>query len=102
MDEKDLKQIGELFQHHMGILTEDFQHKLDLVIEGQQMLAEKLEATRSELTNEIQKVDQRLTLVEARLAAKIEAVAADLTVHRKDTEAHQGVYRVKENVDAYP
>ena len=108
MDDKDLKQIGELFKHHIGILSEDCQHKLDLVVEGQQMLNEKLEATRVELSNEIRKVDQRLTLVEARLdkkiteveaglAAKIDSVAADLAAHRKDTEAHHGVYRVKES-----
>lgn len=121
MDEKDLKQIGALFKHHIGILSEDFQHKLDLVIEGQQMLNEKVEATRVDLSNEIQKVDHRLTLVEARLgkritevetrldnkiaavesllAVKIDSVAADLSAHRKDTEAHQGVYLVKESCE---
>jgi cytochrome c556 len=96
MDGKDLKQIEGLFKHHVGILAEDFQHKLDIVVEGQQMLAEKLEATRIELKEEIQKVDNRLTSVEARLVKKIDAVAADLSAHRKDTEAHHGVYRVKE------
>jgi cytochrome c556 len=96
MDGKDLKQIEGLFKQHVGILAEDFQHKLDIVVEGQQMLAEKLEATRIELKEEIQKVDNRLTSVEARLVKKIDAVAADLSAHRKDTEAHHGVYRVKE------
>ena len=107
MDGKDLKQIEGLFKHHVGILSEDFQHKLDIVVEGQQMLAEKLDATRIELKEEIQKVDQRLTVVEARLETKIDALdeklskkidaaAADLSAHRKDTEAHHGVYRVKE------
>ena len=103
MDEKDLRAIETLlenqtaqFQGYLGIVEENFQHKLDLVVEGQQMLAEKLEATRVELKEEIQKVDKRLTVVEARLEKKIDAVAADISAHRKDTEAHHGVYRVKE------
>jgi hypothetical protein len=103
MDEKDLRAIETLFekqtaqfQGYLGIVGENFQHKLDLVVEGQQMLADKLEATRVELKEEIQKVDARLTVVEARLEKKIDAVAADISAHRKDTEAHHGVYRVKE------
>jgi outer membrane murein-binding lipoprotein Lpp len=30
------------------------------------------------------------------LAAKVDAVAADIKAHRADTEAHYPVYRVKE------
>ena len=30
---------------HIGIMSADFQHKLDIVVEGQQMVAEKLEFT---------------------------------------------------------
>ncbi len=96
MDNDSIKRIEELFKHHIGVLSEDFQHKLDLVVEGQQMLAEKLELTGTELKDEIRKVDQRLTMVEARLEQKIDAVAAELSAHRADTEAHHGMYRVKE------
>jgi hypothetical protein len=31
------------------------------------------------------------------LAKKIDSVAVDLSAHRSDTEAHHGVYRVKES-----
>lgn len=31
---------NEDFKHHVGILTEDFQHKLQIVAEGHQMLSE--------------------------------------------------------------
>jgi len=34
--------------------------------------------------------------VEAQLEKKIDAVASDLTAHRRDTEAHSSVYKVKE------
>ncbi|QSV44849.1 hypothetical protein [Geobacter benzoatilyticus] len=96
MDNDSIERIEELFKHHIGVLSEDFQHKLDLVVEGQQMLAEKLELTGTELKDEIRKVDQRLTMVEAQLEQKIDAVAAELSAHRADTEAHHGMYRVKE------
>ena len=92
MDEKDLKAIESLlekqttqFQRYLGIVEENFQHKLDLVVEGQQMLAERMDRMEVELKQEICKVDQR-----------VNAVAVDLSAHRKDTEAHHGVYRVKE------
>ncbi len=89
MDDKDLKQIGELFKHHIGILSEDFQHKLDLVVEGQQMLAERMERMEGRMDSLETKVD--------RLEVRLDAVATDLTAHRKDTEAHHGVCRVKES-----
>jgi hypothetical protein len=44
----------------MSIQREDSQHKLDLVVEGQQALVEKLETTGAELKSEIAKVDQRV------------------------------------------
>ena len=92
MDEKDLIAIETLlekqtaqFQGYLGIVEENFQHRLDLVVEGQQMLAERMDRMEIELKQEIRKVDQRVT-----------AVAADISAHRKDTEAHHGVYMVKE------
>jgi hypothetical protein len=93
MDEKQLvsmltnfkEEIIEAFDHRIGIVEENVQHKLDLVVEGQQMLAERMDRMEVELKQEIGNVDQRVT-----------AVAANLSAHRKDTEAHHGVYRVKE------
>ena len=119
MEEKDLKQIEammtrvvgrfrsetvEAFDQRIGVLEESFQHKLDLVVEGQQLLAEKLEATRTELKTDIAKVDHRLTVGEARfdqrfdgLEKKLDHVAADLQEHRADTEAHRKGWRVRED-----
>jgi chaperonin cofactor prefoldin len=52
------------------------------------------------LNDKIDDVDQRLTAkideVDRRLGDKIDAVAADLRAHREDTEAHRGIYQVKE------
>ena len=83
---RKLDQQSEDFQRWLGVQGDDFQHKLNLVVEGQQMLAERMDRAEVEIKEEIRKVDQRVT-----------AVAADLSAHRKDTEAHGTVYRVKES-----
>ena len=72
------KEIKEDFRLQIGILSEDFQHKLQLVAEGHQMLSEKMGRMRDELGN------------------KIDTVAADLTAHRSDTEGHKRGYMVSE------
>ena len=97
MDADDLKKIEVIFQrnaeamserfertvsHQMGVLSEDFQHKLDIVVEGHQMLSEKID---------------RLEVSMDSLETKVGSVAADLSAHRADTEAHHGVYRVRES-----
>ncbi len=84
MNGDDIKRIEEMFKHHMGMMSEDFQHKLDIVVEGHQMLAEKID---------------RLEVRMDRLETKVDGVATDLAAHRTDTEAHHGVYRVKESGD---
>ncbi len=84
--------ISEDFQrkieHQTGIISEDFQHKLDIVVEGHQMLSEKIDRVESSLGGRLDRVEK-----------KVDAVAADLSAHRKDTEAHGPVYRVKESGD---
>lgn len=84
MTENEIEKIEEIFKHQLGIFTEDVQHKFDLVIEGQQMLAEQTDRMGSELKSDIDRVDRRVT-----------GVAADLSGHRRDTEVHRG-YGVRE------
>ena len=60
-------------------MSENFDHKLALVAEGHQILSEKLEQ------------------VESSLVLKIDRVTTEITAHRADTEAHHGVYLVKES-----
>ena len=93
MEADDIKKIEEIFKqqigHHIGIMSEDFQHKLDIVIEGHQMLSDKID-----------RLDGRMDGLEGRLdrvESKVDAVAADISAHRADTETHHGVYRVKES-----
>jgi hypothetical protein len=95
MEDDDFKKIEDMFRHHMGIMSEDFQHKLDIVVEGHQMLGEKIDRVEDRL----ERVEVRLDRVEVRLdrvEGKVDALAADLSSHRADTEAHHGVYRVGE------
>jgi hypothetical protein len=86
MDDKDkcfieglfIKQT-EQFQQYIGVFAENFDHKLAIDAEGHQMLSDKLER------------------VESGLGLKIDKIAAEVAAHRADTEAHHGVYRVKED-----
>jgi|GEM_PF-2297696 len=68
----------EQFQRYVSAIAGNFDHKLGLIAEGHQMISDKLDR------------------VESRLEKKLDALAVDLAVHRADTEAHHGIYRVKE------
>ena len=110
---------------HLEILLEDIRGKFDLVLEGHDALHKEIRDTREELCEKInlvdfkvetlnqkidgvrdglnQKIDgvrddlnQKIDGVRDELGQKIDAVAADLTAHRRDTEAHPSVYKVKE------
>ena len=88
---------------HLEILLEDIREKFDLVLEGHGALREEIRNTREELSEKISAVDfkveilnQKVDGVRDELGKKIDAVAADLTAHRRDTEAHSPVYKVKE------
>jgi hypothetical protein len=77
--------LGQTLARHFGAFEESINHKLDLLAEGHTMLAEKVE-----------RVEARIDQVEAQLTRKIDAVAADLADHRRDTEAHRKGWRVGE------
>jgi hypothetical protein len=86
MTESEMKAISGMVAREIGVLMEDVQHKFDIVVEGHQMLSEKVDQVEGTLTKKIDEVSRR-----------IDAVAANLSAHRADTEAHHGVYRVKES-----
>ncbi|WP_321391954.1 hypothetical protein [uncultured Desulfuromusa sp.] len=74
------------FQHHLSAVAESFDHKLGLIADGHEVLRNEIRETRTELKQEIELCN-----------FKIDAVAGELKAHRADTEAHHGVYRVKES-----
>ena len=86
------EEIKEEFRHQIGIQSENFQHKLDIVVEGHQMLAEKLDRVETRLDTRMDCLEHKIDTV----AAKLDTVATDLKAHRNDTEVHKKVYKVKE------
>ena len=72
------KEIKDDFRRQTGILAEEFAHKIQLVAEGHQMLSEKLDRVKTELEDKIDRVEK-----------KVDVVAADLAAHRTDTEGHK-------------
>jgi outer membrane murein-binding lipoprotein Lpp len=106
---------GEIMKkENLEVILEDMNTKFSLILESH-------EALRSEIIQLTQKTDERFDLVafeirtlnqkidgvdqkldkkidglDLKLSKKLDALSADLSAHRADTEAHHGVYRVKE------
>ena len=109
------EEVKAEFRHQIGIQSEHFQHKLDIVAKGHEVLRQEIRDTREGLSEKIkfvdfkvevlnQKIDgvrddlsQKINGVGDDLSRKIDAVAADLKAHRADTEVHKKVYKVKED-----
>jgi cytochrome c556 len=119
--------MGEAMEkEHLEIILENIDKKFDIVIEGYSTLDrkiddlaqktterfdlvdfkidtlnQKIDAVDERLSNKIDAVEEKLTnkidAVESKLGNKIDSAAADLKAHRQDTEAHHGMYRVKES-----
>jgi hypothetical protein len=90
-------------KEHLEILLEDIRGKFDLVLEGHEVLRKEIREVRDESNAKheqtaflLKALNDKVDGVENRLSAKIDAVAGDLAAHRKDTEAHGAVWRVKE------
>ena len=88
---------------HLEILLEDIRGKFDLVLEGHDVLHKEIRDTREELCEKINLVDfkvgalnRKIGDVETSLSQKIDGVAENLAAHRRDTEAHPTIYKVKE------
>ena len=91
------EEVKTEFRHQIGIQSEHVQHKLDIVVEGHEVLRKEIKDTREELCEKIKLVDFKLETMNETLNEKIDAVAADLSAHRVDTEVHKKVYKVKED-----
>ena len=89
-------EIKDEFHHQLGIQTENFQHKLDIVVEGHQMLVEKINHVEVRLDQRMDGLERKICEVHVSLSKEIKGVAADLKEHRTDTEVHKKIYKVKE------
>jgi hypothetical protein len=90
-------------QDHLEILLEEMNSKFTLVLEGHSALHKVIQDSRQEFSEKldlvnfkIEVLNDKIDAVETRLIDKIDAVADDLAAHRADTEAHHGLYLVKE------
>lgn len=84
---------------HLEILLEDIRGKFDLVLESHAALDRKIDNRFDELNEKIEHnsfmigaLNKKIDAVDERLSNKMDAVSADLSAHRADTEAHHGVY----------
>ena len=91
-------------KEYLEMLLENMDSKFDLVLEGQESLRKEMHGIRDELAEKIEnnsfKIDVLNTKIEGvdeKLSKKIDGVASDLKAHRVDTEAHRGVYGVRED-----
>ena len=76
--------------------------KLSKKIDGvEEKLTKKIDGVEEKLSRKIDGVEEKLSRkidgVEEKLGKKIDGVAADLKAHRLDTEAHHGMYGVRED-----
>ncbi len=103
-----------MLKDNLEILLEDIRSKFDRVLEGHEVLRSeirelgrktderfdlvdlKIETLNKKIDAVEERLNKKIDDVDEKLGRKIDAVAADLSAHRADTEAHHGVYRVKE------
>ena len=90
-------------KEYLEMLLENMDSKFDLVLQGQESLRKEMHGIRDELAEKIEnnsfKIDtlnKKIDGVEMKLGKKIDGVAAELKAHRADTEAHRGVYGVRQ------
>jgi hypothetical protein len=102
-------------KENLEVILEDINSKFNLVLEGHEVLRSeirdlsrqtnerfdlvdfKIDTLNKKIDNVESKLSKKIDDVETKLSKKIDAVSADLSAHRSDTEAHHGVYRVKES-----
>ena len=90
-------------KEHLEMILEDNNGKFDLILEGYDSLDKKIDKNHQESNEKhahtafmLETLNQKIDGVDAKLTAKIDAVAEDLSAHRRDTEAHQR-YQVRED-----
>jgi hypothetical protein len=119
MNSEDFKRLEQIvcnfkeevkaeFRHQIGIQSEHFQHKLDLVAEGHDALRKEIRDTREELSEKIKFVDfkvevlnQKIDGVEINLNQKIDCVEANLNqkIDGVETNLNQKIDGVEANLN---
>jgi hypothetical protein len=81
---------------NLEILLEDIRGKFDLVLEGHSVLNKRIDDLDHKLDDRFDLMCFKMQAGHENLGGKIDAVAVDLAAHRRDTEAHSSLYKVKE------
>jgi len=91
MNENDFEKIDGMIARHVGAFADSIQHKLDIVVEGHQMLAEKIDRVEMRLDKRMDCLEHKLDAVAAETSAhtvairdlthKLDAVAAETSAH---------------------
>jgi len=97
----DIQELSRKTDERFEVVDLKFEvlnNKIDSVDER---LNNKIDTVDKKLSNKIDAVDKKLSdkidAVDKKLSNKIDAVAVDFKNHRADTEAHHGIYQVKES-----
>lgn len=82
-------------------LSRKTDERFDLVDFKFSVLNQKIDGVAADLKATDKRLSDKIDAVERNLSAHIVAVSADLKAHRADTEAHHGVYLVKEKTGTF-
>ena len=74
MNENDFEKIESMIARHVGTFADSIQHKLDIVVEGHQMLSEKIDRVEARLDSRIDCVVRKLDAVAAETSANTIAI----------------------------
>lgn len=86
------EEVKAEFRHQIGIQSEHFQHKLDIVVEGHDALHKEIRDTREELSEKIKFVDFKVEV----LNQKIDGVRDEL--HQKIDGVHD---KLNQKIDGF-
>ena len=73
------EEFSQEAQRYIGVIAEDFQHKLDVVVEGHQVLSKKIDDLRYELKSEIRGVAEVVKLSHRELTKKDNALELEVS-----------------------
>lgn len=73
------EEFSQETQRYIGVLSEDFQHKLDVVVEGHQVLNKKIDDLRDEVRSDIKEVKEMLKLTYRELDNKDHAIEVEVS-----------------------
>ena len=93
---KKLEAQSKDFHAWIGVQAEDTQHKLDLVVEGFQMLSEKIDRADERFDSTVGRLDSRLDRLEVKIGSaetniisKTDELQTEMVAHRLNTELHR-------------